>query len=271
MPILDLAKEAEIRGLRSITLPEHTHVPVTGEVLMPGLAAVEERYRRIFDPYIAAAFIAATTSLEIGTGVGLPAEHDAIALAKAIATLDYLSQGRVLLGVGFGYHRPEIEDHGVELADRFAVVEETVALMRALWTEEVAAFEGRHLHLSPSWSWPKPVQAGGPPVLLGGKATDRNIERIVRWADGWLPAGMGVTTPAFAASLAQLQARWRDAGRAGAPLISCFFATGSRDNMARDIERASELGIQRMEAFLEDRPRDLVLPILDELAELVAG
>lgn len=269
MPILELAKEAEVRGLRSITLPEHTHVPLEGKVLMPGLSSVEERYRRVFDPYIAAAFIAATTSLEIGTGVALPAEHDAIALAKAIATLDYLSQGRLLLGIGFGYYQAEFEDHGVDRASRFAVVEETVALMRALWTDDVASFEGRHCRVSPSWSWPKPVQPGGPPILLGGKATERNMQRIVRWADGWMPAGMGVCTPGFDSSVSELQARWTDAGRADAPLISCFFATGPRDQMTRELEQAAALGVQRMEAFVEERPRDLILPILDDLAAIV--
>jgi probable F420-dependent oxidoreductase len=264
MPILDLAREAEARGLRSIYLPEHTHAPVDTEALVPGWP-IEERYQRTLDPYVACASIAATTSLEVGTGVALPAQHDAIALAKAVATLDYLSQGRVVLGVGFGYNRQEAEDHGFAARDRFALVEETIALMRALWTEEVAEFQGRYRQLSPSRSWPKPARPGGPPILLGGRGTERNFDRVVAWADGWFPAGLGVADPAFATSLIGLRSRWEEAGRPGTPEICCFFPAASRNQMAREIERAAELGVQRMQVFLEERPRDLCLPILDDL------
>ncbi|MCK9930610.1 TIGR03619 family F420-dependent LLM class oxidoreductase [Frankia sp. Mgl5] len=263
MPILELAREVEARGLRSISFPEHTHVPVGSRALVEGWS-VEERYQRTLDPYVACAFIAATTSLEVGTAVSLVAQHDAIALAKAIATLDHLSEGRVFLGVGFGYNRQEIEGHGVPTKDRFLVVEETVALMRALWTEEIAAFRGQHRNLSPSRSWPKPARRGGPPVLLGGRPTERNFARILAWADGWIPAGIGVTEK-VASSLKDLCARWNDAGRKGAPEICCFLAPGSRDEMARQIGRAAELGVQRLSVRLEERPRDLVLPVLDEL------
>jgi probable F420-dependent oxidoreductase len=268
IPILELATETEVRGLSAITLPEHTHIPVAGSVLVEGWN-VEERYQRTLDPYIACAFIAATTSLVVGTGVSLVAQHDAIALAKAVATLDYVSGGRFLLGVGFGYNRSEIEDHGILASDRRFVVEETVGLMRALWTNEIAAFAGQYRQLSPSRSWPKPSRPGGPPVLLGGRGTPRNVDRIVAWADGWIPAGIGVTNPELASALGDLRRRWDDAGRKGTPEICCFFAPGARDDMARQLERASELEIQRMHVRLEERARDEVLPILDELASVL--
>jgi alkanesulfonate monooxygenase SsuD/methylene tetrahydromethanopterin reductase-like flavin-dependent oxidoreductase (luciferase family) len=143
--------------------------------------------------------------------------------------------------------------------------------MRALWTVEVAEFRGQHRQLSPSRSWPKPGRPGGPPVLLGGRGTKRNFDRIVAWADGWLPAGLGVADPVFATSLLGLRSRWEEAGRPGAPEICCFFPVASQDQMGRQLERAAELGVQRMQVFLEDRPRDLVLPILDELAAAVTG
>lgn len=268
MPVLDLAKECEARGLRAITLPEHTHVPVASEVLVEGWR-VEERYERTLDPYIACAFIAATTSLDVGTGVSLVAQHDAIALAKAIATLDHLSPGRLILGVGFGYNRQELEDHGVEARRRRAVVEETVALMRALWSEEIAAFEGRFRHLSPSRSWPKPSSPHAPPVLLGCRRTESNFDRVVAWADGWLPAGIGVTGPELEAAIHDLRRRWEDAGREGAPEICCFFAPASSHDMAVELTRAAELGVRRMQLRLEERTRDEVLPILDDLAALL--
>jgi probable F420-dependent oxidoreductase len=265
LAILELAREAETRGLSAITLPEHTHIPVGSEVLIEGWS-LEERYERTLDPYIACSFVAATTTLEIGTGVSLVAQHDPIALAKAVATLDHLSEGRFFLGVGFGYNRQEVEDHGVAAADRRGVVEESIQLMRALWTREIAEFAGRYRHLSPSKSWPKPARAGGPPVLLGVKATGLNLDRVVRWADGWIPAGIGVTSPEFAASLRDLRRRWDDAGRHPPPEVCCFFAPASRAEMALQLHRAAELGVQRMQLRLEERIRDEVLPILDELS-----
>lgn len=269
MPILELAKEAEARGLASISLPEHTHLPVDTESLVPGYP-IDQRYRRALDPYIASAFVAAATSLEVGTGISLVAQHDGIALAKAIATLDYLAEGRLVIGVGFGYTRQEFSNHGITSRDRYAVVEETVALMRTLWTDEVAEFDGRHRKLTPSWSWPKPANPGGPPILLGGKHTERNITRIITWADGWLPAGLGVTSEALGKSLAELRSRWTDAGRPASPQISCMFAPGTRAEMSRELETAAAQGIRRMHIRLEERSRAEILPILDELADILA-
>jgi probable F420-dependent oxidoreductase len=261
---VELAKEAEARGLRSISLPEHTHVPVA-------CRDVASRYQRTLDPFISSAFVAATTSLEVGTAVSLVAQHDAIALAKAVATLDHLSGGRMMLGVGFGYSREEAADHGVPLSERAAVVEETVRLMRALWTEDHAVFEGRYRKVSPSFAWPKPIQPGGPPVLLGARGTARNLDRIVDWADGWIPMGIGVVDLDFTTALGSLRDRWEGAGRSGTPQVCCFFQAGPRSQMVRELELAVELGITRMELYLEDRDRDAALPLLDELAGAVEG
>jgi probable F420-dependent oxidoreductase len=269
MPIVELAREAEARGLRSLYLPEHTHVPVGSERLPSGYS-LDENYRRTLDPFIACAWIAAATSLEVGTGVSLVAEHDAIALAKAIATLDYLSGGRMVLGVGYGSNQQESADHGVPAGDRAAVVEETVGLMRALWTEEEAEFQGRYRQVSRSWAWPKPVRAGGLPVLLGSRAHARTFERIIAWADGWLPVGTNVSDPSFAASLAQLRRQWVDSGRGGAPEICYFFYPGSAAEMREQVERGAELGVQRMQLSVGAKNRDEVLPMLDELSAALA-
>jgi len=258
MPPVELAQEAEARGLQSITLPEHTHVPVAATDVAP-------RYQRTLDPYISCAFIAASTSLDVGTAVSLVAQHDAIALAKAIATLDHLSRGRVTLGVGYGYSREEAADHGVPLSERALVVEETVRLMRALWCDDEASYSGRHREVSLTWAWPKPVQPGGPPVLLGVRATDRNFERIVSWGDGWIPMALGVLDDSFEDDLARLRRQWSDAGRTTELEVCCFFSPASASEMARELERAAELGVQRMELYIEDRTRDEVLPLLDEL------
>ena len=269
MPVLELAREAEARGLRSLYLPEHTHVPVGSEGITSDWM-MAERYRRTLDPFVAAAFVAATTTLEVGTAISLVAQHDAIALAKAVATLDHLSGGRVVLGVGFGYNREEAADHGVPFEKRAVVVEETVRLMRALWTQDEAAFDGRFRRLPRSWSWPKPLRAGGPPVLLGVRATPRSFARVVAWADGWIPMGQTPADAALERGLAELRRRWSDAGRTAELEVCCFLRPGRGPEMAREIERGAELGIQRMQVLLEDRRRDEVLPVLDDLGEVVA-
>jgi probable F420-dependent oxidoreductase len=269
MPVIDLAREAEARGLRSLYLPEHTHVPV-GSLQINGDWRMAERYQRTLDPYIAAAFIAAATTLEVGTAISLVAQHDAIALAKAVATLDHLAPGRVVLGVGLGYNREEAANHGVPFGQRSVLVEETVRLMRALWTEDKAAYEGRFLRLPPSWSWPKPVRPGGPPVLLGGRAGPRNFDRVVSWADGWIPMGETPSDAPLGRELGELRARWAGAGRGGAPEICCFLRPGPKAELARQLTRGAELGIQRVQVLLEDRRRDEVLPVLDDLAAAVA-
>lgn len=264
MPVLELARETEARGLRSLYLPEHTHVPVDS-LQITEQWRMSERYQRTLDPYVASAFIAATTSLEVGTAISLVAQHDAIALAKAIATLDHLAPGRIVVGVGFGYNLPEAANHGFPPAERAAVAEETVRLMRALWLEEEASFEGRFRTLSPSWSWPKPSVA--PPVLLGARPSKRNVDRIVDWADGWIP--MGQTPSTVGDDLAALRRAWEAGGRIAELEVCCFFHPGPADAMAREVERGIELGIQRMQVLLEDRTRDEVLPVLDDLGRVV--
>ena len=264
MPVLELAREAEARGFDSLYLPEHTHVPVDSLQITDSWR-MSERYQRTLDPYIASAFVAATTKLEVGTAISLVAQHDAIALAKAIATLDHLAAGGVVVGVGFGYNREEAHNHGVDFGQRATVVEETVRLMRALWTDEVAAFDGQHLRLTPSWAWPKPTRTGGPPVLLGGRGTARNFERIASWADGWIPMGLTPLSPNLADDLAELRRHWKEADRARPLEVCCFFHGGSVAEMRAEIERAADLGIQRLQVLLEDGSRDEVLPILDDL------
>jgi probable F420-dependent oxidoreductase len=269
MPVVELAQHTEAAGLRSLWFAEHTHIPV-GSDRLPGGDPMPRQYKHLLDPFIGAAFVAATTSLEVGTGVSVIAEHDPIALAKAVATLDHLSAGRVLLGVGWGYNRQEAENHGLPVNRRALVVEETVLLMREVWTQEIASFSGAYRNLSPSWSWPKPHRAGGPPVLLGAPLTDRNIGRIVRWADGWIPQDFdSLLNPTFVGELGRLRVEWERAGRdLDALQVVCFFKPTSVESMVRQAEFAQDQGVQRVLVFLEDRVRDEVMPILDRLHEV---
>src|SRR6516165_8558357 len=160
MPLLDLAHAAEERRFDCIVIGEHTHIPVSRETPFPGTAdgSLPDAYPEFPDPYVALAFIAARTSLRIAVGIALVAQHDPISLAKTVATLDSMSGGRLTLGVGFGWNREELANHGKNFLDRRAVVREHVELMRALWTQTEAEYHGEHANLERSWAWPKPAQ-----------------------------------------------------------------------------------------------------------------
>ena len=191
MPVHELAKAAEERGFSSLYIPEHTHIPVSRETPpATGTDELDEGYMRTLDPIVAlAAAATVTTTIRLGTAVALPAEHDPISWAKSIATLDHLSGGRVSLGVGFGWNKEELRDHGYAFEDRRAVVREHMLLAQSIWRDDVAEFQGEHASLSPSWSWPKPVQRPRVRTLLGGGAGPKLFASIAEWADGWIPFG----------------------------------------------------------------------------------
>src|SRR5215210_6765122 len=158
-----VTRAAEERGFESFYLPEHTHIPTSRRTPPPtGDAELAEEYKRTLDPLVALTSAAsATERLLLGTGIMLVAQRDPIVTAKAIATLDHLSGGRFVLGIGFGWNADELEDHGVVMKERRAVARERVLAMKALWRDDIASFDGDHVHIPPSWSWPKPVQQGG--------------------------------------------------------------------------------------------------------------
>ena len=257
-PIDDLAAAVETRGLASLTVPEHTHMPVDHTPHPAGMDLPEE-YARTLDPFVALAVAAAvTTTLELITGVVLPAQRDPIVTAKEVATLDHLSQGRVTLGVGYGWNVPELEHHGVAFADRRDVVRDRLALMRALWTDEVASIDTEHAQLAPSRAWPKPVQRPHPPVLLGAGLGPRTLADLVAVCDGWLPLGMRAT----AEGLPRLQEAWQAAGRQGEPVVH---VSGARPD-ADYLRRLADLGVERASVWLPSSSREEALPTLDELA-----
>ncbi|GAA0384071.1 LLM class F420-dependent oxidoreductase [Acrocarpospora corrugata] len=205
-PIPELAREVEARGFSGLYLPEHTHIPVSRRTPpAAGQQTLPEDYSRTLDPLVALSFAAAVTSrITLGTGILLAAQRDPIVTAKAIATLDHLSGGRVSLGVGFGWNVEEIENHGVPFADRRAVGREHVLAMRALWERDEAGFDGAHVAFEPSWSWPKPV--GRVPIYLGGAAGPGLFAQIAEYADGWMPfggKGVGKALPALAEACAE--------------------------------------------------------------------
>ena len=188
---VDLAREAEARGFHSLYIPEHTHIPISRRTPPPtGEEELPEEYSRSPDPYIALAAAASVTkTILLGTAVALPAQHDHITFAKQLATLDVVSSGRLVLGIGYGWNHDEMENHGVDVKSRRHLVREKVLAMQALWTNEVAEFHGDLVEMAPSWQWPKPVQQPRPPILIGGGAGPKLFAHIAEYADGWMPIG----------------------------------------------------------------------------------
>jgi len=257
----EIAVEAEARGFRSLYLPEHTHIPTSRKTPPPtGEAVLAEEYKRTLDPLVALAAAGARTSrLRLGTGVALIAQRDPIVTAKALATLDHLTGGRVELGIGFGWNVDEMEQHGVDPRRRRDVVREHVLAMRALWTDEVASFAGEFVHIAPSWSWPKPVQPGGPPVLLGGGAGPKLFAAVAEYCDGWMPiggAGIREALPALAQACARVG---RDPATVRIVPFGTLFEPGKLDYY-------ESLGIEEVVLRVPAGDRDVILPELDRLA-----
>jgi probable F420-dependent oxidoreductase len=266
MSPVDLAREAEARGFDSLYLPEHTHIPTSRRTAAPtGEAELPEMYRRTYDPYIALASAASVTkTLRLGTGVALPAQHDAIALAKEIATLDCISGGRFIWGVGFGWNREEAENHGVVFAQRRDVVREKIQAAKALWSAEVATYEGEHVRFEASWQWPKPVQRPGPPVLLGAGAGPKAFAAIAAFADGWMPiGGAGVR-----AALPELARAMERAGRDPASLA--IVPLGVLPDPGK-VDYYQSIGCSEIAFRVPSSGRHEVMPLLDDLARLVEG
>jgi probable F420-dependent oxidoreductase len=252
-----LAGELEDRGFESLWLPEHTHIPVGRRTPYPGGGELPDQYKRTYDPFVAIAGAAAKTErLVFGTGICLVAQRDPIVLAKEVASVDVLSDGRFVFGVGYGWNFDEMEDHGVDPKRRRALVREKILAMKALWTEEEATFDGELIHLPPSWSWPKPVQQPHPPIILGGAAGPTLFNNIIEWSDGWIPiGGAGLTT-----TLPQLRHAAEEAGRDPDSLQVIVF--GALPDSGK-LDHYRQIGVTRTVLNLPSAPADVILPILD--------
>jgi probable F420-dependent oxidoreductase len=260
----ELARAAEERGLSSLYLPEHTHIPLSRRTPPPtGDEVLPDYYARSFDPFVAlTAAAAATERLRVGTGICLVAQRDPIVTAKAVASLDHLSDGRFVFGVGFGWNFDEIEDHGVDVHRRRDVAREHLLAMQRLWAEDEASFDGEFVRVPPSWAWPKPVQKPWPPVLIGGAAGPKLFAHVAEYADGWIPIGGG----GVRAALPELHRAVEAAGRDPATVRVVPFGTipdpGKLDYYA-------SLGIEEVVLRVPVAGRDVVLPVLDEFGTLV--
>ncbi len=259
-----LAVEVEGRGFDSLWLPEHSHIPSSRLTPFPGAAPGREElpdvYWHLNDQLVALAMAAAATEhLVLGTAVTLVAQHDPIWLAKQLATLDFHSDGRLEIGVGFGWNREEYEAHGFDFRDRYTRTKDNVGVMRAIWTQDEASFEGELASLAPSWSWPKPK--GNMPLILGGGSGPRLLSHLFDWGDGWMP----IRSPkgAFVEEVVKVRKLAEEAGR---DPQSFSITVMNAPQTPGELAELGELGIERVVFAIWPQEPDAALSELDRLS-----
>jgi probable F420-dependent oxidoreductase len=262
---IDLARALEERGFESVWAPEHSHIPVSRTTPFPGGGELPKRYYDAMDPFVSlTAAAVATTRLKVGTGVCLVQQRDPIQTAKLVASLDQVSNGRFLFGVGGGWNQDEMENHGTRFTTRFKLMRERIEAMKEIWTKPKAEYHGDMVAFDEMMAWPKPVQKPYPPVLVGG-AFPQAARRAIRYGDGWCPIG-GRPGSSPLEVLRQFRQMARDAGRDPQSLpVTLFNPAEDADELAR----YRDLGIARVVIMLLSEASDTILPILDRWAGLI--
>ncbi|HAO55264.1 MAG: LLM class F420-dependent oxidoreductase [Pseudomonadales bacterium] len=258
---VEIAKEAEARGFQSLFFPEHTHIPTNRNTPFPGGGELPKQYWHSHDPFVALGACAAVTSeIRLGTGICLIIERDPITTAKEIASLDMISNGRTIIGIGAGWNREEMENHGADFKNRWQIVKEKVEAMRAIWTNEEPEYHGKYVDFDPIWSYPKPIQDGGPPIWMGANSK-WVFERIADYADGWMPiGGLG------SGNMNRLKEALDSKNRKIEDLTLALF--GGPKDRAQIVGRI-EQGFDEVIFSLPSEGPDQVLPLLDEYADIV--
>ena len=258
----DLARACEERGFESLFFPEHTHIPASRRTPYPAGGELPREYSHILDPFVAlTAAAAATERLIVGTGICLIIERDPITTAKEVASLDLVSEGRFVFGIGAGWNEEEMENHGTDPRRRFGLMRERVEAMKAIWTSDEAAYQGEHVDFDEIWSWPKPVQKPHPPILVGGNS-DAALKRVIAFGDGWLP-NPETRLSALADRIETLQRLASEAGRDRIPVT--FF--GVKPD-ADALKRYEESGVDRGLFYLPPAGREELEPAIDFYAKL---
>ena len=258
----DLGRALEERGFDSLWIVEHTHIPASRQTPYPLGGDLPSIYWEAYEPLTYLAQVAAVTErLMVGTGVLLAAQHHPIALAKRIASLDSLTDGRVLLGVGGGWLAEEMRNHGFDFKDRWGILREHILAMKQCWTQKSAEFHGKFVNFDPVWVEPKPSRAGGPPVLIGATSSYA-MKRIADYADGWYP----ILMPDFDQKLGELKGHMADRGRSMSEL-DITVLTQPADRNA--LETLRDKGVNRVVLSLPTVGRDEALKILDGYAPVV--
>jgi probable F420-dependent oxidoreductase len=254
----ELAPAAEQLGFESLWVAEHTHIPVSRQTPYPAGGELPKQYWHTMDPFVAltAAALASKTLL-VATGICLVIERDPIHTAKEVASLDQVSKGRFMFGIGAGWNREEMADHGTNFSSRWTLMRERVESMKAIWTQDEAEYHGTMVDFGPMWSWPKPVQKPHPPILLGGNGP-KILERVVRYGDGWVPnRGSAIKR------IPELREMAKAAGRGHIPVS--FYPRPT----AADIERSAEAGVERCIYWVSPDGRDQALKDMEELGQLI--
>jgi probable F420-dependent oxidoreductase len=261
----ELAKEAEARGFESLWLPEHSHIPTSRKSPWPGGGELPKPYYYSYDPFVSLAAAAALTkTIKLATGVCLVIQRDPIHTAKEVSTLDRLSSGRFLFGIGAGWNAEEMADHGTAFETRFKLMRERILAMKEIWTHEKAKFAGEFVKFDETFQWPKPVQKPHPPIIIGG-GFPHAAKRAIAYGDGWVPIG-GRLDPLQV--LPQFRKMAKDAGRDPTSLSFSLFG------VARDpelLKRYRGAGVDRVVLQLPSKPREEILPMLDESAAFARG
>jgi probable F420-dependent oxidoreductase len=264
IPAVELGRRSEDLGFESLWFPEHTHIPASRKTPWPGGADLPREYAHLLDPFVALAAVAAATStIRLGTGICLLIERDPITTAKEVASLDFISGGRFEFGIGGGWNLEEMENHGTRPGTRWNVLRERVLAMKEIWTQDEAQYHGRYVDFDPVWSWPKPIQAPHPPVVIGGQGP-RTFARVVEFGDGWIPNRVRLDD--LGGKVAELQSLAAAAGRGPIP-VTVF---GARPDPGV-IERYAEAGVSRCLFYAPPAGAEVVVPLLERWAEVARG
>jgi len=262
----EFAQALESRGFESVWAPEHSHIPSARTTPFPQGGPLPQKYYDAMDPFVTlSAAATATKTLRLGTGVCLVAQRDPIQTAKLVASLDQVSAGRFLFGIGGGWNAEEMADHGTAFRARFKLMRERVEAMRAIWTEEEPEYHGELVDFPKMRTWPKPVQKPHPPVIIGG-AFPHAARRAVRYGDGWVPHAARPHYPDVTEFLPQFRQMAAEAGRRPDAVPVTVF--GVSDDLDR-LKRYRERGIARVVVSLSSAKAEEILPILDRWADLI--
>ncbi len=258
-----LARALEERGFESLWIGEHSHIPASRETPYPGGGHLPRPYYHMADPFVSlAAAAAVTTDLKLATGICLVIERDPIMLAKEVASLDQLSDGRFIFGIGAGWNAEEMENHGTPFERRWKVLSERIAAMKVIWAEEEASYHGEFVDFERIISYPKPVQSPHPPILMGS-ATAGGRRRVVAYCDGWIP--IDVLLEDLGGAIADLRRRAEAAGRDGDGISVSVFAFDGAN--ADALERYRDMGVDRV-VLISPRHEAEAMAFLDSLAPL---
>jgi probable F420-dependent oxidoreductase len=266
IPAVELGRALEERGFESMWAPEHSHIPASRRTPFPGGRELPKSYSEVMDPFVVLSAAAVLTkTLKLGTGVCLVVQRDPIQTAKLVASIDQVSGGRFLFGVGGGWNAEEIEDHGTVFKTRFKLMRERIEAMKAIWTQSKPEYHGEFVNFPPMMTWPKPVQKPHPPIIVGG-AFPHAARRAIRYGDGWVPIAGRAPYGDVNEYLPKFKQMMAEAGRDLEAVPITLFG-GSED--VDLLKRYRDMGVARVVTTLPPEPADKTLPVLDRWTDLI--